>query len=105
MAILRSADGKYYDVDESVLAGHEVKVDSLPANMKSGPPSASAGGGAPGLGALSGLVQIIINLPPAAGSPPPSEDGGGDVVGHDSCGYWHNCWHNAWHNAWHNYHY
>ncbi len=99
MAILRSGDGKFYDVEDSVLEGKEVspdKVQSLP------PPQAG--------GAGSGLIQIVLNAPPPSGGPPntasPAE---GDVAGHHGHGgwggggCWNNCWYNQWHNhAWHN---
>jgi hypothetical protein len=106
MAILRSADGKFYEVDDNVLEGKEIKPESLPADMKSGPPPTGGAGG--GASSLAGLVQVIINLPPSFGGAPQGDTGAGagqgegdDVTGHHRC--WHNCWHNHWRNCWRNF--
>ncbi|MFZ4768136.1 MAG: hypothetical protein ACOYMN_24575, partial [Roseimicrobium sp.] len=64
MAILRSADGKFYEVDDNVLEGKEIKPENLPADMKAGPPRSNGAGGSSAVGGLNGLVQVIINLPP-----------------------------------------
>src|SRR5437879_1317614 len=90
MAILRSADGKFYELDDNLLQGREVKPKDLPADLRNTPPP-DAGGGARGMG---GLVRIIINAPPVAGAPPPqsaTSEGEGDVAGHSG---WHNNWAN-----------
>ena len=36
MAILRSADGKFYDVDDNVLSGKEVKPENVPQEAQGG---------------------------------------------------------------------
>ncbi len=119
MAILRSQDGKFYDVDDSLLTGKEVPGDKVNSGPSYPPPSAGGGG----FGLAGGLVQIIVTAPssgagPDLGPPPGTEDSskGGDVQGHSGDhghgggggGWgWHNCWHNCWHNwhnCWHNYH-
>lgn len=99
MAILRGQDGKFYDLDDAVLEGKEVKPENLPEENGPGSPETSGGGAG---GHASGIVQIFVNAGggAATGSPaaPAREDEseGGDVEGHSRCG-WHNHWRN-WRN-------
>ena len=101
MAILRSSDGKFYDVDDSVLAGKEVKPENAPQGAQGGSPPDGGGG----IGGLGGLIQIIVNVPPGGGGSPDAGQGApagdeGDVEGHRRCwgNYWRNCWRNYWRN-------
>ena len=124
MAIVRSTTGKFYDLDENILEGKEVKQEDLPKEMQqSGPDPAMMGaGGGPGGPGGSGLIQIIVNVPQGTPPPPgaaaPGAEGEaaaeGDVAGHGRrhhgggqiCwgNYWQNCWRNCWrNNVWQNF--
>ena len=117
MAIVRSQDGKFYDVDDNALEGKEVKREDLPKELQgrgeAEPGGAGVGGGGMGAGNLAGLIQIIVNLP--EGAPPPTggkpgegaQAGAGgeeDVAGHNFCwaNNWRNVWRNCWRNCWRN---
>ncbi len=71
MTILRSLDGKFYELDDTALEGKEVNRDD------------------------------IKDLPPSLPPPPEPDEKGGDVEGHWPCWHWHDChWYN-WHNHCH----
>jgi hypothetical protein len=104
MAIVRSTTGVFYDLDDNVLEGKEIKEEDLPKEIqRSGPGMGMGPGGPPGN--LSGLIQVIVNVP--AGGPPPSgtgaqSEGEDDVAGHHRRWHhygWHNCWRNCWRNC------
>lgn len=108
MAILRSADGKFYDVDDNVLSGKEVKPENLPKEAQGGGAPPEGGGG--GIGGLGGLIQIIVNVPPGGagggGAPAPAQGQGQQGQGDDVEGHsyrWYNYWRNCWRNYWRNY--
>lgn len=82
MAILRSADGKFYDVPDDELANYEV-----PAEQVKGLLSASAQGPGPGPGPGFG---------PGPGMGP---RGGGQVQPYGYCPPWRNCFRNCFRNC------
>jgi hypothetical protein len=113
MAIVKTKDGKFYDIDDNIMEGKEVAPPEGAA-QQSGP-----GPGGPGFGS-GGPIQIIVNLPPPGGAPPPggqppageqTEEAGQlqDVAGHwrhhwgggwggGGWGGWANFWRNCWRN-------
>ncbi|MCC6883014.1 MAG: hypothetical protein IT576_12735 [Verrucomicrobiales bacterium] len=118
MAILRSQDGKFYDVDDSSLQGKEVAPENVPNLTPGGTMPPSSGGASLG----GGIIQIYVSSPGAAAQGPDlgppqagaeGEEAAGDVQGHDWCRpSWQNCWQNwhnwhnwnNWNNSWHNHH-
>lgn len=77
MAILRSMDGKFYNVPDDQLGEYEMGPDEVKEQI------GAAGGGGP------------------QGGPGP-QGGRGDVQP-QGFGCWHNCWHNCWsRNCWRN---
>lgn len=129
MAIVRSEDGRFFDVDDTELEKHEIKPEDLPtgsvyARPQGGPQGGPQGpmGGGMGPRGGGGPMQLVINLggPGAGGGGAPSMSGGpqgsgpiqrsqgqgqqqagarGDVQAHGWCGF-PMPWGN-WHN-WHN---
>jgi len=101
--ILRSAEGRFYELEEKDLKGKEVKPEDLPADAvsnKSRGPARPTPGGAPGGGSA---VQIVIYA--NNGQPPQVMQGGsqgeGDDVQGRMCGVWSNCgWSNCGHHHW-----
>src|SRR5947207_8052955 len=65
--LVRSLDGRFFDVDEEKLKAHEVKTE------EGAPPGGLPPPGQP--------YQIIINIPPVGGGPPPPADQQGEVSG------------------------
>jgi hypothetical protein len=128
MAIVRSEDGRFFDVDDTELDKHEIKPEDLPtgsvyARPQGGPGMGGPGAGGPGMGGPrgggGGPVQLVINLGggggmgggapqmgsgPQASGPVQRGQGGqqagarGDVQAHNWCGM---PW--PWGN-WHNWH-
>lgn len=111
MAILRSTDGKFYEVDDDQLEDKLIPAEEIrdklgdaggePAEYGPGPMTIPSGG----------PVTIQIFTSPEAGEGPPPEDaegGGGEVSAHGYCyrrrPRWHNhCWRNYWRrNCWRN---
>ncbi len=96
MAILRSVDGKFYEIPDEELSQHEVpaeKVTAIMDAMGGGEPGGGPGGAGPG-GAGPG----------GAGPEGLGPEGGGDDV--EPYGYyrrrryyWRNCWRNHWRNC------
>lgn len=77
MAILRSMDGKFYNIPDDQLGEYEMGPDEVKEQL-------GAAGGGPGGGG------------PMGGGP----GGGGNVTPQ---GYWRNCWRNCWRrNCWRN---
>ncbi len=87
MAILRSMDGKFYNIPDDTLGEYEMGPDEVKEQIG----EAAGGGGPQGGGPQGG----------GGGGP---QGGPGQVQpqrgGH---GCWHNCWHNCWsRNCWRN---
>lgn len=76
MAILRSADGKFYDVPDDELANYEVPADQVKGML---------GAVGPGQG-------------PGPG-PGPQGRGGGEVQPYGYCPPWRNCFRNCFRNC------
>jgi len=93
MAIVKSKTGSFYDVDDNVLEGKEVKREDLPKEMQSGAGQQSG----PGPGGMPGLIQIIVHSPQGAPRGDKPAEGEGDVAGHHM--HWSNCWRNCWRNC------
>jgi hypothetical protein len=129
MAILRSVDGKFYEVPDDSLANYLVPDDQVKAKLSEAGcampagrgPGPGRGPGASAPGAPGGVVIQIYTQgqqgdsgpppgrPPAqAGQPEGAAAASGqptEVSPYGFCfggGGWHNCWHNHWHNCWHN---
>lgn len=129
MAIVRSEDGRFFDIDDSELEKHVIKPEDLPsqsvyARPQGGPGMGPGGQGGPGgPRGGGGPMQLVINLggpggPQVSQGQGPAQSGPvqrggqnqgqqGDVQAHGWCGFpmpmpwgnWHN-WNN-WNN-WHN---
>lgn len=87
MAILRSMDGKFYNIPDDTLGEYEMGPDEVKEQI------GAAGGpqGGPGGPQMGG-----------GGGPGPQQRGGGDVQP-QGYGCWQNCWHNCWsRNCWRN---
>jgi len=129
MAILRSVDGKFYDIDDADLEKHQIKPEEIPqeARTKQGSgdrsqsPRQGAQGpqGANGRNAAVSPVTIVINMlgDGQSSGPMPNvqmkaslNEGGRatDADGQDADGqdvegrWWRNCWANYWRNCWRN---
>jgi hypothetical protein len=96
MAILRSLDGKFYDIPDEEAPKYEVpreKVKELLAKAGPGPgggPSSGPNGGPGGINAPGGAPVVINIFPPhGAGGPPPAGDSG-DVDPYWYYYYWRN---------------
>lgn len=108
MAILRSMDGKFFDVPdddlESLMIPAEEVKEKLGEAGGPGPGGPSGGMGSthtvPGGGQV--VIQVFPNAGGSGGGPPQSAEGGeggGDVQA-QSCGGWRNCWRsNCWRNC------
>ncbi len=111
MAILRSVDGKFYEVPDKSLDKFEIPADQLreklgdQAQAEPGPGGPGAGSGGPG-GGGGGGSQVVIQIHGgggAGGGNPqgaPRGDDGDDVQPY--WGWWRNCWQNCWRNCWRN---
>ena len=114
MAILRSVDGKFYEVPDKDLDKFEIPADELRDKLgdmsqaggpgAGGPGGGNAGPGGPGGG---GGSQVVIQIHGGAqmggggGSPAPAGEGDDDSV-QPYWGWWRNCWQNCWRNCWRN---
>jgi hypothetical protein len=113
MAILRSLDGRYYEIPDDQAEKFLIPEDKLKEKLQSAPPPAGESGPPPGSGA-SGPPPILVQIygvgPGGAGTPPPGGAGapapaGAEVSPYDH--HWHNHWQNYWqnwYNVWHNWH-
>jgi hypothetical protein len=109
MAILRSQDGRFFQIDDNELEKYQVKPEDLPAGQNPPPPGPRGPGGPSGPGMNLGgnkPIQLIFNLggggvpmPPPGGRQMAGAGAGSDVEAHGYCG-WNN-WSN-WSN-WNNY--
>ncbi len=110
MAILRSVDGKFYEVPDKDLDKFEIPSDQVREKLgdlgqASGPGGAGPGG--PGGGGGAGGSQVVIQIHGAqqmgggaAGQPPSAGEDGDEVQPY--WGWWRNCWRNCWRNHWRN---
>lgn len=107
MAILRSVDGKFYEVPDKDLEKFEVPADQV--REKLGDTVQAGGGGAPGPGGPgggAGNAQVVIQIlgdqsnAGGGGAPAPSGEDGDEVQPY--WGWWRNCWRNCWRNYWRN---
>ena len=113
MAILRSSDGKFYDIADEQLDGRLIPAEQIKEKL-----GAVGVGPAPGpVGPAPQMVvpgtggQVVIQIYTSAGEPGPSFDGGpqvepgdeGQVEAHGWCwrrNYFSNCWRrNCWRNS------
>ena len=108
MAILRSMDGKFYNIPDEQLEEHLVPADEVKERLGSELGSEDQGpGGQPYSMPAGGGVTIQV-FPGGQGggqSGPPAEQqqqGEGDSVQPHGYGWrnWRNCWRNAWRNCW-----
>ena len=104
MAILRSVDGKFYEVPDKNLEKYEIPADQLKDKLgdmdqaagPGGPGGGGAGPGGPGGG--GGGSQVVINIHGSAemggggGGAPAPEAGEGDDSVQPYWGWWRNCW-------------
>jgi hypothetical protein len=120
MAILRSVDGKFYEVPDDKVESFLVPEDKVKEKLSGGKegaaqagPGRAAGGPPPGPSGGRGpqVVITILGEGQASLSPPPPSAGlGGQAAGMTAeaevapYGCWHNWhnWQNNWHNNWHN---
>ena len=106
MAILRSVDGKFYEVPDKDLEKFEIPADQLREKLgdaaEAAPgPGGPAGPGGPGGGAGS---QVVIQIHGNADGPRGGLRGNpqsGDEA-EPYWGWWRNCWNNCWRNCWNN---
>lgn len=116
MAILRSVDGRFYEVPDDQLGQYEVPPDQVKQKLQQAgeslPQGPSPSGGYSGPPPGGGLVYVtVMGAPggigagaPMAGGPMGAPSGmPAEVQPHSGCG-WRNCWHNCWHNCWKNHH-
>jgi len=112
MAILRSTDGKFYDVaddqlEDKLIPAEEIK-DKL-GDVGVGPAPGPVGGGPGGMsvpGSGQVVIQIFTSEGGAGGPGGPAPEGGeeaeGDVEAHGYC-WRRNCFSNYWRrNCWRN---
>jgi hypothetical protein len=116
MAILRSVDGRFYEVPDDQLNQYLIPEDKVKEKLEgSGAPMVAPNAPPPdaGPGPAGGSPTIVVQVygaapPPGAGAPPPSSGteapAGAEVQPY---GWWNNWWHNVrpgWNNWWHNWH-
>jgi hypothetical protein len=114
MAILRSLDGRFFEVPDDQVDRYLIPEDQVKAKLDAAgapqvPPGPPGGGPGPGPGAPPPMIVVQVYGPPGApGAPPPLESeqpaGGAEVQPY---AYWNNWWHNRtgnWNNFWHNVH-
>ena len=120
MAILRSVDGKFYEVPDDKLDAFLIPEDKVKEKLNEAGAGQACGGGGPPSGPRRGAAgpQIVINIrgggapismgsgPGAPGGAPcPSAEPEVAPYHHSShghghyCGGWHNCWQNCWQNC------
>jgi len=110
MAILRSNDGRFYEIADDQLEDKLVPADQVKERLGAagvGPASGPAGPGPemtiPGTGG-----QVVIQIfagggDPCAEGPPPSDEAGEGDVGAHGWGWPRNYFRNYWrHNCWRN---
>ena len=128
MAILRSVDGRFYEVPEDELDQYLVPADQVRDKLQEagapGPlPGGPVGGGPGGIG-IPGGGQVHIHIGaggvggPGVGPGPAGQPGqaqpvgaGAEVAPYGGWGgyggghfHWHNCWRNCWRNCYHPHH-
>ncbi len=118
MAILRSLDGRFFEIPDDqlnqfLIPAEQVKDKLDAAGAPQVPPGPQGGGPGPGpesSGAPTILVQIIAAPPHGSSAPPPTSAPTGEAAPTSEVqpyGWWNNWWHNArpgWNNWWHNMH-
>jgi hypothetical protein len=110
MAILRSVDGRFYEIPDDQLSKYLIPEDKVKEKVQ------AAGGDAgppedPGPPPPSGSPAIIVQIfgaagaQPAGGGAPAPTAGAGEVQPYAWWNTWRNTygpsWHNVWHNRWH----
>jgi hypothetical protein len=115
MAILRSLDGRFYEVPDDQVSQFLIPEDRVKEKLEGSgapmvPPSSSppeAGPPGPPPGSPTIVVQIFGGASmPGPGAPPPSGTGT-ETTPEVQPYYWNNWWHNVkgnWNNWWHNVH-
>jgi len=113
MAILRSTDGRFYDVADDQLEGKLIPADQIKEKLGAvgvGPAEGPVGPGpqmmVPGTGGQV-VIQIYTSAGDGAGggygSPQPEGEGEGSVEAHGYCwrhNHFSNCWRrNCWRNS------
>ena len=111
MAILRSVDGKFYEVPDKDLEKFEIPADQVREKLgdqaQAEPGGPGAGPGGPG-GGGGGGSQVVIQIhggaqgggAPGGGQGAPAGEDGDEVQPY--WGWWRNCWRNCWRNHWNN---
>tara|TARA_R110002096_G_scaffold304275_3_gene499230 strand:+ start:2417 stop:2776 length:360 start_codon:yes stop_codon:yes gene_type:complete len=116
MAILRSSDGKFYDVADDQLEDKLIPAEEIKERLGDvgvGPASGPVGAGPNSMSVPGTGGQVVIQVYTSAegggggmGGPPPEGEGeaeGGDVEAHGYCGWRRNCFSNSWRrNCWRN---
>jgi len=115
VAILRSLDGRFFEVPDDQLGQYLIPEDKVKEKLEGSgapqvppPPSGDAGPGGGGPPPTI-VVQIYGGVPTGPGAPPPptGEQPAGAAGGVQPYAYWNNWWHNrvgGWNNWWHNWH-
>lgn len=118
--IVKSIDGRFFEVDEELLEDKEIKPESLPDEAKQ--PGKKPQGAGPRKQSPQGMqnsgapVQVIINMPQGQGNQPqpsvvtnrpgpvkaPSEGEDGDVEGQSWLNCFNNCFYNCFSNCFNN---
>jgi hypothetical protein len=110
MAILRSNDGKFYDISDEQLEGKLIPAEQIKEKLSSvgvGPAEGPVGPG-PQMMVPGASGQVVIQIYTSAEGAgvyeaPPEEGGEGDVEAHGYCwrrNYFSNCWRrNCWRNS------
>lgn len=115
MAILRSLDGRFYEIPDDKVAEYLIPEDRVKeklegANAPMVPPQGGGPEGGPPPGSPTIVVQIFGASPgpgPGAGPPPAGTEQPGATPEVQPYGWWNNWWHNrrgGWNNWWHNWH-
>lgn len=111
MAILRSVDGKFYEVPDKDLEKFEIPADQLKdklGDQAEGDPGGPGGPGAGPGGGGAGGSQVVIQIHGGGANVGGGQGGPGGAPGDDSddvqpyWGWWRNCWRNCWRNHWRN---
>jgi hypothetical protein len=117
MAILRSLDGRFFEIPDSQVEQFLIPEDKVKEKLEgAGAPMVPPGGEGQQAGPPPGTPTIVVQIfgaSPAAGGPagPPPIPTGGEQAGStpevQPYGWWNNWWHNrrgGWNNWWHNWH-